>query len=71
MRKPTVRRSRRSRHANTSTAVTRRYLALAVVLHVLLVSISTILIPSAGEVFDKFMPLMTMILGYYFGSQQA
>lgn len=71
MRKPVPHRPRRPRRANASTAATRRYLALAVVLHVLLVSAGTILVPSAGEVFDKLMPLTTMILGYYFGSQQA
>lgn len=71
MKNPTARRSRRSRPVNTSIAATRRYLALAVVLHVLLVSSSMILVPSAGDVFDKFMPLMTMILGYYFGSRRA
>ena len=71
MGKPITRRSRRSRRATPSAAVTRRYLALAVVLHVLLVSISTIVVPSAGDVFDKLLPLTGTILGYYFGSQQA
>jgi hypothetical protein len=50
------------------TVTTRSYLAVLMVLPILLVSLGTILVPGAQGVFEWLLPLVTLILGYYFSS---
>lgn len=71
-----TRRSRRSparprarRQASFSMGATRRHLAIMVTLLVASVALLAIPLPNASGVFDKLLPLLTLVLGFFFGHQ--
>lgn len=67
------RRTRRStalRGRKTSTDRTRHHLAIIVVALGFAVGFGVFLNPIADALFDKILPLVTLVLGYYFGSRR-
>jgi hypothetical protein len=50
-------------------ARTRRTLAYTITALAALVILISIVIPSAASVLDKVLPLLTLIIGYFFGQQ--
>ena len=48
---------------------TRLYLALMVGALFIVLALITVVQPSAGAVLDKVLPLLTMVLGYFFGRE--
>lgn len=48
---------------------TRFYLALMVAILVIVLALTTVVEPTAGPVLDKVLPLLTMVLGFFFGRE--
>ena len=48
-------------------ATTRMYLAFVIVLLVSTIAAISIPVPAALAVFDKLLPVLMLVLGYYFG----
>jgi hypothetical protein len=48
--------------------MTRYIIALLVIPPILALGFGTILVPQAEHVFDKLVPSLTLVLGYYFGA---
>lgn len=59
----------RSELDRASDARTRRILAYAITLLVTAIAITTTVWPSASGVFSQVLPLLTLVLGYFFGTQ--
>jgi hypothetical protein len=55
------------RRPSFSTQDTRRHLALIVTALVTIIALIAIPLPAAVGMFDKVAPLLTLVLGYYFG----
>jgi hypothetical protein len=53
--------------SSNSVSVTRRHLAFVVVILVSFVAAASIPVPGALVVFDKLLPVLMLVLGYYFG----
>jgi hypothetical protein len=64
----TPRRTRRAYMNRSPMATARSYRAVLIVFPVLLVNLSTILAASVLGVFERLLPLMTLVLEYYFGA---
>jgi hypothetical protein len=48
---------------------TRFYLAIIVAALVVVLALITVVQPTASAVLDKMLPLLTMVLGFFFGQQ--
>lgn len=58
------------RQASLPEERTRFYLAMAVMATVTTLSLAAVIQPTASEVLDKVLPLLTLVLGYFFGQQR-
>jgi uncharacterized RDD family membrane protein YckC len=52
---------------NKIVGATRMYLAFLIAVVVVLLAVTAVLVPAALVVFDKLLPLLMLVLGYYFG----
>lgn len=53
----------------TSDDQTRFYLALVMATLVAVLALTSVVQPSASTVLDKVLPLLTLVLGYFFGQK--
>ena len=58
------------RGAVSGIDITRRYLAILVLVQIFVMGLGVFLDPIAGTMFDKVLPLGTLVLGFYFGSRR-